>query len=78
MSSQKKFGRNVSLSLENINMIDGYMQRTRKGFSATLNLILMEWNKYKDLADYLNEEEEKVVSKKYYPQEKVVNNEKQN
>ena len=75
---EPKFGKNVSLSMKNIEMINDYMQKTRKGFSKTLNLILKEWEKYRDIANYLAEEEEKAVGKTYYPKDKVVNNENQN
>lgn len=64
------FGKNVSLSSTNINRIEEHMIKTHRGFSRTLNLILNEWNSYKNLAEDLSKQHEKEVAKEYYPEEK--------
>ena len=39
------FGKNVSLEAEVIQIVAGYQNKTRKTFSATLNIIIKQWDK---------------------------------
>lgn len=38
------YGKNVTLTLEAIEVVNGYMNRTRKNFSQTLDIIVKEWD----------------------------------
>ena len=37
-------GKNVSLNLETLAIVQGYMNKTKLTFSATLNLIIKDWD----------------------------------
>ena len=37
-------GKNVTLSLKNVEIIRGYMNKTRRNFSKTLNIIIQQWD----------------------------------
>jgi hypothetical protein len=39
-------GKNVTLQLDNIQIVQGYMNRTRRNFSQTLNIIISEWDNF--------------------------------
>jgi len=41
-----KFSKNVTLQGQNIELVQQYMYKTRKNFSATLNIIIGEWDKF--------------------------------
>ena len=40
------FGKNVSLKASNIQVIQGFQHKTKKNFSATMNLIIEQWDKF--------------------------------
>jgi len=42
---EMKFSKNVTLKGQNIQTIQEYMFKTRKNFSATLNIIIEQWDK---------------------------------
>lgn len=44
ISKMANFGKNVSLEAEVIQIIAGYQNRTKKTFSATLNIIVKQWD----------------------------------
>ncbi|MCP4555946.1 MAG: hypothetical protein GY836_11030 [Herbaspirillum sp.] len=43
---EQKFSKNVTLKGKNIDNITDYMYKTRKNFSATLNIIIEQWDMY--------------------------------
>lgn len=45
MSKEICFGKNVSLKAGNIQVIQGFQHKTQKNFSATLNIIIEQWDK---------------------------------
>ena len=40
------FGKNVSFMASNFQIVQGYMNRTRRNFSATLNIIIEQWDEF--------------------------------
>lgn len=46
MTKELSLGKNVSLLQSNIYLVQDYMQKTKRGFSKTLNIMLQEWDKY--------------------------------
>ena len=38
-------GKNVTFTLENIALVRDYMNKTRKNFSQTVNIMLQDWDK---------------------------------
>lgn len=40
------FGKNVSFKASNIQIVQEYMNKTKKNFSQTVNVILQEWDKF--------------------------------
>jgi len=43
-SKNTHYGKNVTLTMENIQLITNHMRRTRRNFSQTLNIMLQEWD----------------------------------
>jgi len=39
-------GKNCSFKAKNFNIVVNYMNKTKRSFSETINIILEEWNKY--------------------------------
>lgn len=50
-------GKNVSLKIENLEVVIGYTNKTRKNFSQTLNIIIEEWDKYSLLIQKIKDQE---------------------
>ena len=42
----QRFGRNVTLSMEAIEVIQGYMHRTQMNFSQTTDVIVKQWDRF--------------------------------
>jgi hypothetical protein len=63
-------GKNVSLKLSNLTLIQDYMNKTRKGFSKTLNIMLKEWDKYSLQIQELERRQEEVRKKELFAQMK--------
>ncbi len=42
----QKFSKNITLKGENIETIQDFQYKTHKNFSATINIIVEEWDKY--------------------------------
>lgn len=40
-----KYSKNVTLKASNIETIEGFMNKTKQNFSATLNIIIEQWDK---------------------------------
>jgi len=40
------FGKNVSLKIKNIEIVQGFMHKTRRNFSQTVNIIIEQWDGY--------------------------------
>lgn len=40
------FGKNISMKQTNFLIVQGYMNKTRKNFSQTVNKIIEEWDKF--------------------------------
>lgn len=60
------FGKNVSLKAGNIQVIQGFQHKTKKNFSATLNIIVEQWDKFSIIiAKYQREHETKQELKKF-------------
>ena len=55
---QPSFGKNVSLKADNIETITGFMNKTRKQFSATLNIIIEQWDEFSVAMQKLQDEAE--------------------
>ena len=66
-SHKQTYGRNVSLQLKNIYLIEDYMDTTKKGFSKTLNMILGEWDIMKEELIKAQNAVDKYKQEKYYP-----------
>jgi len=41
---EQSFSKNVTLKTGNIEIITGFMNKTKKNFSATLNIIIKQWD----------------------------------
>lgn len=54
----QKFSKNITLKGKNIENITEYMYKTRKNFSATVNIIIEEWDEYSILIQNLKIEQE--------------------
>jgi hypothetical protein len=67
-SHKQTYGRNVSLQLKNIYLIEDYMDTTKKGFSKTLNAILGEWDMMKEELIRLKDKVENYKKDKYFPE----------
>ena len=67
-SHKQTYGRNVSLQLKNIYLIEDYMDTTKKGFSKTLNAILSEWDMMKEELIRLKDKVENYKTDKYFPE----------
>ena len=46
MPKEPCFGKNVSLKAGNVQIVQGYMNKTRRNFSQTLNIIIEQWDKF--------------------------------
>ena len=44
MPKANKYSKNVTLKGRNIECIEAFMHKTRKNFSATLNIIIEQWD----------------------------------
>ena len=42
----QRFGRNVTLSMDAIEVIQGYMHRTQMNFSQTTDVIVKQWDRF--------------------------------
>lgn len=43
---EPSFGKNVSLKAGTIEIISGFMNKTKKNFSETLNIIVRQWDEF--------------------------------
>lgn len=46
MAREMCFGKNVSFKASNIQIVQEYMNKTKKNFSQTVNIILQEWDTF--------------------------------
>lgn len=46
MTREPAFGKNISLKASNIEIIQGFMNKTKKNFSQTVNIIIKQWDDY--------------------------------
>lgn len=53
------FSKNVSFKSNVINLISRYMHETKKNFSITLNIMVEEWEKYKNIIEEIHIEQMK-------------------
>lgn len=51
------FGKNVSLRQENIYTVQGFMNKTKKNFSQTLNIIIEEWDKFSIIVQQIKDKQ---------------------
>ena len=64
MVRQATYGKSVSLSMQNIDIIEGYQKKTRKNFSQTLNIVLQEWDKFSIMIMRLKQQQQVENMKK--------------
>lgn len=57
MAKEMYFGKNVSLKQKNFSIVAGYMNRTKKNFSATLNIIIEQWDEFSILVQKMREKQ---------------------
>lgn len=55
---EQSFSKNITLKAGNIEVITGFMNKTKKNFSATVNIIIEEWDTFSILMMKLKEEQE--------------------
>ena len=66
MTKGKTFGVSVSLTNEAIAIINGYMHKTRRNFSQTLNIIVQEWDNFSiAIEKYKRKQEAETFTKDY-------------
>lgn len=53
-----KVGKNVTLTLQNLENIMLYQHKTRKNFSQTLNIMLGEWDKFSIMIQKMQREQD--------------------
>ena len=55
-----RIGKNVTLTLQNLENIMLYQNKTRKNFSQTLNVMLDQWDEYSLVIQKAQEKQEKI------------------
>ena len=59
-SMSMHLGKNVTLEIETIHIIEGYQHKTRQNFSQTLNEIVKQWDKFSlEIEKYKKQQETK-------------------
>lgn len=58
MKHEQSFSKNITLKVGNIEVITGFMNKTKKNFSATVNIIVEEWDRFSIMMMKLKEEQE--------------------
>ena len=58
MAKEICFGKNVSLKIKNIEVVQGFMHKTRRNFSQTMNIIIEQWDNYSVALQKLQEEQD--------------------
>ena len=43
---EQKYSRNITLKARNIETIEGYMNKSRRNFSQTINIIIEQWDRF--------------------------------
>ena len=63
------FAKNISFKARNINTIQNYMVKTSKNFSQTVNIIIVDWEKY----GFIMRQFKKQQELEKFEKEKIVN-----
>lgn len=58
MAREQCFGKQVSFKAGVIEIINGYMNKTKKNFSATLNIMVEQWDEFSLVVLNLRKEQE--------------------
>ena len=70
MVKQPCFGKNVSLKLETVRIIQGFMNKTKKNFSQTVNIMIEQWDEFSIVIQEWKRQENVKENLKYLEEQK--------
>lgn len=63
---EPSFGKNVSLKASTIETISGFMNKTKKNFSETLNIIIRQWDEFSVMIMKMQQDQDSQKNLKHF------------